>query len=64
MENKTVKENPWAIAIHGGAGVISPTIELDKRAPYIKALEETLQIGVEILKNGGSAIDAVVCFYN
>lgn len=50
----------WAIAIHGGAGVITRaqmTDEMD--AVYRAKLEEALQTGSEILKNGGSSSDAV-----
>jgi len=51
----------FAIAIHGGAGTISPDkitpeIERDLRA----GLEESLEAGHAILRNGGSSLDAVV----
>src|ERR1041385_5246702 len=48
------------IAIHGGAGVILPehlTPELEKG--YRSGLENSLKAGHEILKNGGSSLDAV-----
>lgn len=48
------------IAIHGGAGTILPeqlTPELEKK--YRGALELALKSGYEILKNGGSSLDAV-----
>jgi beta-aspartyl-peptidase (threonine type) len=48
------------IAVHGGAGVILPeqlTPELEKT--YRAALEAALQAGYEVLKNNGSALDAV-----
>lgn len=50
----------YAIAIHGGAGTIlkeemTPGLEEAYRA----ALDSALTIGEEVLKNGGSAMDAV-----
>lgn len=49
----------WAIALHGGAGVISKDMPDTTRQKYVEALEEALQIGEEILENEGSALDAV-----
>jgi L-asparaginase / beta-aspartyl-peptidase len=50
----------YSIAVHGGAGTImrslmTPEIE----AEYRKALDKALKTGVDILKDGGSALDAV-----
>lgn len=48
------------IAIHGGAGTILPeqlTPELEKK--YRAGLELALKSGYEILKNGGTSLDAV-----
>lgn len=50
----------WAIAIHGGAGVITRdqmTDEMD--AAYRSKLEEALAAGKAVLKEGGTASDAV-----
>lgn len=50
----------YAIAIHGGAGTIlkeNMTPELD--SAYRKALHDALDIGEEVLRAGGSAMDAV-----
>ena len=62
-ERDTTKKD-WAIAIHGGAGTISK----DKPDSVVKAykadLDEALSIGEEILKNGGSSIDAVESVIN
>jgi len=50
----------YAIAIHGGAGTISRgMMTLEKENAYKKALEEALNAGETILKNGGSSLDAV-----
>lgn len=50
----------YAIAIHGGAGTISrSSMTPEKEAQYRKGLEESLQAGHAILKEGGTALDAV-----
>jgi beta-aspartyl-peptidase (threonine type) len=49
-----------SIAVHGGAGTILPehlTPELEKN--YRDGLERALRAGYEILKSGGSSLDAV-----
>ena len=50
----------FSLAIHGGAGTIlkqDMTTELEQA--YIKGLEESLAAGYAVLKQGGSAINAV-----
>jgi len=48
------------IAIHGGAGtLIKGKMTAEKESAYKKALEVALDAGYTILKNGGSAMDAV-----
>jgi beta-aspartyl-peptidase (threonine type) len=50
----------WALAIHGGAGTITKanlTPELEEQ--YQEKLTEALQAGSDILKNGGTSLDAV-----
>ena len=50
----------FSIAIHGGAGTISPdklTTELEKS--YKQGLEQALNAGKKILQEGGSSTDAV-----
>jgi L-asparaginase / beta-aspartyl-peptidase len=56
---KSNMDNTWAIALHGGAGVISRNLSDDRVQEYYDSLEEALEIGEDILKNGGSALDAV-----
>lgn len=50
----------YAIAIHGGAGAMS---RLKKnphlKEQYLRALDTALHIGSEVLKDGGTALDAV-----
>ncbi len=49
-----------ALAIHGGAGnILKKNIASERVAAYEQALTETLHAGYEILKKGGSALDAV-----
>ncbi len=49
------------LAIHGGAGTILPENMTDaQEAEYRAALEEALRAGYEVLRNGGSATDAVI----
>lgn len=52
--------NSWAIALHGGAGAMTPDDYTEEQVEEYKAeLNAALQIGVEILRNGGSSLDAV-----
>ena len=49
-----------AIAIHGGAGtLVKGMMKEEKEMAYTKALEAALDCGYEVLKNNGTAIDAV-----
>ncbi len=59
MEEKPARK-AYAIAIHGGAGAIKRAeISPEKEAAYRAALDSALTIGETILKNGGTALDAV-----
>lgn len=50
----------YALALHGGAGTIQrENMPPEKEAAYRAALDSALTIGENILKNGGSALDAV-----
>ena len=60
--NDSLSENSakFALAIHGGAGTILKThLTPEKEAAYKAKLEEALQTGYLLLKNGGSSLDAV-----
>ena len=58
--NAQEAEPKWSIAIHGGAGTLSPDRMTDEqRAEYEAALQEALDAGAKILAEGGSAMDAV-----
>lgn len=51
---------PYAIAIHGGAGtLVKGMMTPQKELAYNKALEQALDKGYSVLANGGSATEAV-----
>ena len=50
----------WSIAIHGGAGTIRrEDMSAEREAEYRAALQGALDAGAAILKDGGTALDAV-----
>jgi beta-aspartyl-peptidase (threonine type) len=50
----------YALAIHGGAGTIRrEDMTPEKEKAYLAALDSALTLGETVLKNGGSALDAV-----
>ena len=50
----------WRLVVHGGAGVITREgMSPEKEAAYTAALETALEAGAAVLRNGGSALDAV-----
>ena len=52
---------PFTLAIHGGAGNITPAImNKDQETQYRAGLKEALDKGYELLHNGGTALDAVI----
>jgi len=52
--------NNYSIALHGGAGtILRAHLTPEKEMAYKKALKNALEIGEEILKKGGSSLDAV-----
>ncbi|ABC64158.1 isoaspartyl peptidase/L-asparaginase family protein [Erythrobacter litoralis] len=54
-------EPRWSFAIHGGAGTIArENMTPEQDAEYRAALQQALDAGSDILKNGGSAMDAVL----
>lgn len=55
-----VETADFAIIIHGGAGtILKKNMTPEKEAAYKAKLEEAIRVGYEILKNGGSSLDAV-----
>ena len=54
------KAKAWALAIHGGAGVIERgDLTADKEIAYRAALLAALDAGSTVLRRGGSSLDAV-----
>ncbi|KEO86401.1 asparaginase [Erythrobacter sp. JL475] len=60
-EDAPMDEAPkWSIAIHGGAGTLSPdNMTPERRAEYEAALQQALDAGAKVLADGGTAMDAV-----
>lgn len=53
--------NKYGLAIHGGAGTITRALlTAEKEAAYKKGLADALLAGENILREGGSAMDAVI----
>ncbi|MEH6536965.1 MAG: isoaspartyl peptidase/L-asparaginase [Psychroserpens sp.] len=58
--NDTQAKAEFAIIIHGGAGtILRKNMTPEREAAYKAKLEEAIRVGYEILKNGGSSLDAV-----
>lgn len=55
----TQETKQWAIAIHGGAGVISKDLPQDVKNEYTSALQEALDTGTAMLEEGADAMDVV-----
>ena len=50
----------WSFAIHGGAGIMDrATLTPELQAEYKAALQVALDAGAKVLRDGGSAMDAV-----
>ncbi len=59
-DNTTIKKPEFAIVIHGGAGtILKKNMTPEKEAAYKAKLEEAIKVGHDILKNGGTSLDAV-----
>jgi len=60
---KEVQKNikpAYALVIHGGAGFATPeSMDEPSQLKYTKALNQALSVGENILKKGGSSLDAV-----
>ncbi|NOU60881.1 isoaspartyl peptidase/L-asparaginase family protein [Marinifilum caeruleilacunae] len=61
---KSTEQNPeqleYALCIHGGAGtILKKNMTPEKEKAYFDKLDEALSVGDSVLKNGGSALDAV-----
>jgi beta-aspartyl-peptidase (threonine type) len=57
---KATQKPDYAIVIHGGVGtILRSDVTPEKEAAYTQALNEALDTGENILKNGGTSMDAV-----
>lgn len=52
-------QKEWALALHGGAGTISQNLPDSIKQQYYDSLNDAVDIGEGILREGGSALDAV-----
>jgi beta-aspartyl-peptidase (threonine type) len=60
ITNNATEKAEFAIIIHGGAGtILKKNMTPEKEAAYKAKLEEAIRVGYEILKSGGSSLDAV-----
>lgn len=58
--NLEQKQSQFSIVIHGGAGtILQKNMSPEQETLYTAKLEEAIRIGYDILKNGGSSLDAV-----
>ena len=55
--DRPAESNVWAIAIHGGAGTMSPDTPPELLRPYEEALTRALAHGRDMLATGASALD-------
>lgn len=58
-DDPAVDRPAWALAIHGGAGVIPKDMAEDRKQEYFDALEAALELGREALDGGESALNTV-----
>ncbi|CAA9309637.1 MAG: Isoaspartyl aminopeptidase @ Asp-X dipeptidase, partial [uncultured Microvirga sp.] len=60
MTDDARTKNPFAIAIHGGAGTIPRrSMTAEREQAYRAVLAESLRAGQAVLARGGSSLDAV-----
>src|SRR5262245_13007580 len=58
--NSSPAVTKWALAIHGGAGVIErASMTREREAEYRAALAAALETGAKALREGGTSLDAV-----
>ncbi len=58
-EDEGKNQMKWAIALHGGAGGNPAEDTAEENAQRKAVMQQALQIGVEVLQNGGRSLDAV-----
>jgi len=59
-QEEVTQKADWAIVIHGGAGNMDPErFSEERQMEYKSKLEEAIQVGSTILKEGGTSLQAV-----
>lgn len=57
---QTQPAHPWAIVVHGGAGVIErSTMDAKTEAAYRAAMKQATEAGGKVLDGGGTSLDAI-----
>jgi beta-aspartyl-peptidase (threonine type) len=60
IDTTQIRTNEFAIIIHGGAGtILKQNLTSEQEAAFKATLKEAISVGYNILKNGGSSLDAV-----
>ena len=60
VKNSEMERPEYAIVIHGGAGtILKKNMTPEKEKAYMDAMNKALDIGEQVLKEGGSSLDAV-----
>lgn len=60
IKNKQIKEIPFAIVIHGGAGtILKENMSTEQQKQYHDVLENALNVGYSVLEKGGNSLDAI-----
>jgi L-asparaginase / beta-aspartyl-peptidase len=60
MAGAAAAKPKWAIVVHGGAGVIErKDLSAEQDRAYREAMGRVANAGAEVLKRGGSALDAI-----
>lgn len=60
VKTMEIEKPEYAIVIHGGAGtILKENMTPEKEKAYMDAMHKALDIGEDVLKNGGSSMDAV-----
>lgn len=63
-EEPEAPQTEWALALHGGAGTISREMPDSLKQQYYEGLRQALRVGEIVLREGGSALDAVELVVN
>ncbi|MEN8249556.1 MAG: isoaspartyl peptidase/L-asparaginase [Bacteroidota bacterium] len=61
QSKEELKPGPITLVIHGGAGtILKKNMSPEREAEYRAKLEESLNTGYEVLKKGGTSVEAVI----